>query len=95
MTACTVTLGSDDSPWETNITKDPEMMELPMKFNVSVTLNILTNAVPQKGGRFYTLAKQLNDTGETKNGNDNWLSDFKVNADIVPPPPEQSSTTQE
>ena len=87
--SCTVNLGSDDSPWETNITKDPEMMEVPMKFNISVTLKILTNAVPQKGGRFYTLAKKLDNNGETKNGNDNWLSDFNVNSDIVPPPPKK------
>ncbi len=39
--------------------------------------------MPQKGGRFYTLAKRFDDTGTPKRGSDNWLSDFRDNVDTI------------
>jgi hypothetical protein len=48
-----------DTTWEINIEDDPEMMQAPKKISVSMTLNIVTNELPQKGGKFYTLAKRI------------------------------------
>ena len=47
-------------------------------------LNIITNELPQKGGRFYTLAKRFHKTNQTKPGSDNWLSDMRVNEETIP-----------
>jgi hypothetical protein len=73
-----------DTTWEINIEDDPEMMQAPKKISVSMTLNIVTNELPQKGGKFYTLAKTFEDDDQAKDGNDNWLSDMKKNP-VRPP----------
>ena len=70
-----------DAPWEINIEKDPTMMQVPKKISVSCGFNVVSDSLPQKGGRFWALAKQFEESGEAKAGNDNWLSDSKGNID--------------
>ncbi len=72
-----------DAPWEINIEEDPTMMQVPLKIGVSLQFNMIGDYMPQKGGRFYTLAKRFDDTGTPKRGSDNWLSDFRDNVDTI------------
>ena len=80
----TYTLHDTNTNWEINIEDDPEMMQAPKKISVNMALNIVTNELPQKGGKFYTLAKRFNDDDQAIDGNDNWLSDMKKNP-VRPP----------
>jgi hypothetical protein len=84
ISSLTYTLHDTNTTWEINIEDDPEMMQAPKKISVSMTLNIVTNELPQKGGKFYTLAKTFEDDDQAKDGNDNWLSDMKKNP-VRPP----------
>jgi hypothetical protein len=68
------TFADADSVWEINIEDDPEMMEVPHKIDVQMSLYLITDAVPEFGGSMYTLAKRADQFG-TLPGNDNWLSD--------------------
>jgi hypothetical protein len=77
------TFGGDDSPWEINIEDDPNMMQAPMMISVKLSFNAVFDQLPQKGGRFYTLAKRFASDGTAITGNDNWLSDSKGNFDLV------------
>jgi len=63
-----------DSTWEINIEEDPEMMQVPHKIDVQMSMYLITDALPEFGGSMYTLAKQADKFG-TLTGNDNWLSD--------------------
>ena len=77
------TLHSADTTWETNIEKDPEMMQTPHKVDVNLTLTPITDWLPQKGGKFYSLAKRFDgESGLPRPGNDNWLSDTKDNVEL-------------
>lgn len=67
--------GVTEAPWEINIEDDPNMMQVPFKISVTMAFNVISDYLPQKGGRFYTLAKKFADGGVPKEGNDNWLSD--------------------
>lgn len=81
LTSCMYTLVDADTTWETNLVKDPTMMEVPFKVEVSLQFNVITDYLPQKGGRMYTLASKFTENGEPIKGNNNWLSDAKgVNA---------------
>lgn len=71
------TLHDSDTTWEINFEEDPDMMQAPHKVDVSMGLTMITNNLPQKDGRFYTLAKSFDEKGNANPGNDNWLSDFK------------------
>ena len=85
ISSLTYTLQDTDTTWEINIEQDETMMQVPKKISVTMGLNMITNELPQKGGRFYTLAKRFDgDTSEALAGNDNWLSDFKENVDATP-----------
>jgi hypothetical protein len=88
----TYTLHDGDTTWEINIEDDPEMMQAPKKIAVNMSLNIITNELPQKGGKFYTLAKRFEADDQAKDGNDNWLSDMKKN--LTPPPVKAGNNTQ-
>jgi len=71
-----------DAPWEINIEDDPTMMQVPKKISVSCGFNVITDYLPQKGGRFWTLAKTFEaKSAVPKAGNDNWLSDTLGNID--------------
>jgi hypothetical protein len=72
-----------DAPWEINIEEDPTMMQVPLKIGVSLNFNMIGDYMPQKGGRFYTLAKRFDETAMPKRGVDNWLSDFRDNVDTI------------
>lgn len=72
-----------DAPWEINIEDDPTMMQVPLKIGVSLNFNMVGDYMPQKGGRFYTLAKRFDETAMPKRGADNWLSDFRDNVDTI------------
>ena len=77
------TLHSADTTWETNIEQDPQMMQTPHKVDVNLTLTPITDWLPQKGGKFYSLAKRFDgESGLPLPGNDNWLSDTKNNAEL-------------
>ena len=72
-----------DAPWEINIEKDPTMMQTPHKIDVSLTFTPITDWLPQKGGRFYSLAKRHNgESGLPLPGNDDWLSDTRINGEL-------------
>lgn len=75
------TLHGTNTNWEINVENDSTMMEAPQSVTVQMTLSLITNELPQRGGKFYTLAKRFDEFGEAKAGNDNWLSDFKDNID--------------
>jgi hypothetical protein len=65
-----------DTTWEINVEQDPTMMQAPHKISVSLGLNVLTDWLPEKKGKFYSLAKSFNADGKPQEGGDNWLSDF-------------------
>ena len=78
------TLHSADTTWETNIEQDPQMMQTPHKVDVNLTLTPITDWLPQKGGKFYSLAKRFDgESGLPLPGNDNWLSDTKNNVELT------------
>ena len=76
ITSLSYTLNDADTTWEINIEDDPTMMQLPHKVTVQMSFNLLTDSLPEKGGRFYSLAKKYNKDGVSKRGGDNWLSEF-------------------
>ena len=64
-----------DAPWEINIEDDDEMMQVPLKIGVQCSFNMISDHLPKKGGRFYTLAKRFDPSSVPTEGKDNWLSD--------------------
>jgi hypothetical protein len=82
LTSVSYTFGMD-APWEINIEEDPTMMQVPLKIGVSLQFNMIGDYLPEKGGRFYTLAKRFNDVGIAKRGSDNWLSELPDNVDTI------------
>jgi hypothetical protein len=64
-----------DAPWEINIENDDDMMQVPLKIGVQCSFNMVSDYLPRKGGRFYTLAKNFDPNGTPYEGNNNWLSD--------------------
>jgi hypothetical protein len=90
LTSCMYTLVDADTTWETNLVKDPTMMEVPFKVEVSLQFNVITDYLPQKGGRMYTLASEFHSNGEPVDGNNNWLSDAKK----LPPSVKENSETK-
>ena len=70
-----------DASWEINIERDLQMMQVPKKISVSCGFNVISDYLPQKGGRFWTLAKKFEKDATPKAGNDNWLSDSLGNVD--------------
>ena len=74
------TIHDSDTTWEINIEDDPTMMQAPHRITVSCGFHVITDYLPQKNGRFYTLAKEFDDTGLPHEGKDNWLSDFLGNS---------------
>lgn len=84
LTSVSYTYDVGDAPWEINIEKDPNMMQVPFKISVQLQFNVISDYLPQKGGRFYTLAKRFaGDEAQPITGNDNWLSDAKGNLNIL------------
>jgi hypothetical protein len=81
ITSLAYTLHDQETTWETNIERDPTMVQSPHKVSVSLGLTLITNELPQKGGRFYTLTSNEGFTadGQTTAGSSNWLSDFLMN----------------
>ena len=78
------TLHNADTTWETNIEQDPQMMQTPHKVDVNMTVTPITDWLPQKGGKFYSLAKRFDGkSGLPLPGNDNWLSDTKNNVELT------------
>ena len=77
------TLHESETTWETNVLEEPDMMEVPKQINVSLGATMITDMVPQKDGRFFSLAKEFDaTTGTAVSGETNWLSDFNTNDDI-------------
>jgi len=85
LTSLTYTLVDSDTTWEINIEDDPTMMQAPHKVSVSCQFTVISDYLPQKNGRFYTLAKQFKADGTPIRGNDNWLSDSLDNANAKMP----------
>jgi hypothetical protein len=83
LTSVSFTLHDADTTWEINLEHDPTMMQAPHKVSVSCTFTVIGDDLPQKNGRFYTLAKEFDASGSAKPGNRNWLSDSLGNSDIV------------
>jgi hypothetical protein len=98
------TLSDSETTWEINIEDDPTMMQVPKKIEVNMGITIVTDELPQKGGRMYSLAKQFDEYGYSKDGSDNWLSGFESSKPIgiggivgsaeVATPPGTSTTEQ-
>jgi hypothetical protein len=72
-----------DTTWEINIEDDPTMMQAPHKISVTLSLHVITDALPQKNGRMYTLAKQFAESGVAIEGGNNWLSDINETASSI------------
>ena len=72
------TLGGSETTWEINIEKDPEMMQAPHYVSVNMQLKLITDVLPEKGGRFYALTQMNNydQDGISRVGSNNWLSDI-------------------
>jgi hypothetical protein len=85
ITSLSYTLHDSDTTWEINIEGDETMMQAPKIISVNMNLTIVTNELPQKGGKFYTLAKRFNEDGQSKPGTDNWLSDMLSNPEYIDP----------
>lgn len=85
LTSLTYTLVDSDTTWEINIEDDPTMMQAPHKVSVSCQFTVISDYLPQRNGRFYTLAKQFKADGTPIRGNDNWLSDSLDNANAKMP----------
>ena len=68
-----------DASWEINIEDDQTNMQVPFKISVTCQMNLIMDYLPQKGGRFYTLAKRYNSEATPIEGSDNWLSDMEGN----------------
>lgn len=84
LTSLDYTLVDQDTTWEINIEKDPTMMEVPHKVTVRCSFTMISDFLPQKGGRFYSLSKEYDSTGNPIAGNSNWLSDSLDNIDAIP-----------
>jgi len=82
ITSLGFTLHDSDTTWEINIENDPTMMQVPHKISVSMGLTPIMDQLPQKGGRFYTLAKEFDEQAQPKLGNNNWLSDANSNSNL-------------
>ena len=77
------TMQDSETTWETNIEQDGSNMQVPKQIQVSLGGTLITDYLPQKGGRFYTLAHKDNLTSDSPiKGTTNWLSDMKTNKDI-------------
>jgi hypothetical protein len=76
LTSLGYTLHDSDTTWEINFEDDPTMMQTPHKIGVSMGITPIMDYLPQKGGKFYTLAKTFDKEAIPKPGNDNWLSEF-------------------
>jgi hypothetical protein len=74
------TLIDSDTPMEINIEKDPQMMQVPHGVKVTLQMYMISDSLPQKGGRMYTLAKRFDNNSVPLEGNHNWLSDAKNTA---------------
>jgi hypothetical protein len=73
------TFVDSETTWETNIEHDSTMMQAPHKISVQMGLHVISDYLPEKRGRMYSLAKQYNSDGIAIAGGDNWLSDFGTN----------------
>lgn len=72
-----------DASWEINVEDDPEMMQVPFKIDVNMSLSVLTDELPQKNGKFYSLSKRFDGTtGLSKEGSDSWMSKFKTEKEV-------------
>jgi hypothetical protein len=74
-----------DAPWEINIENDAEMMQVPLKIGVQCSFNMVSDYLPRKGGRFYTLAKKFAPNSIPEEGKNNWLSDTDSAPLNIPP----------
>jgi len=83
LTSLSYTLQDADTTWEINIEDDPTMMQAPHKVSVSCQFTVIGDDLPQKNGRFYTLAKEWDASGSAKVGTNNWLSDSLDNSTLV------------
>ena len=66
------TLVDNETTWDINIEQDPTRMQVPNKIQVSMGLTVVTDYLPEKGGRMYSL-NNLPDKDDKGDGN--WLSD--------------------
>lgn len=74
------TLHSNDTIWEINLEDDKEMMQVPHMVDITMNFTLIHDTLPQKNGKFYTLAKTgVNKYGEREIGKHNWLNDFEPN----------------
>ena len=87
----TLTLADSDTTWDINIENDESRMQVSNKISVSMGFVVITDYLPEKGGRFYTLAKEAAENPRYhKPGENNWLSDFDVDIrDRIPAPVSQ------
>lgn len=69
------TMVDTDTTWDINIEQDTTRMQVPNKIQVSMGLTVITDYLPEKGGRMYS----LNNGNElTEKGDSNWLSDAVI-----------------
>ena len=87
-----------DTTWEINIEEDTDMKQVTHKIDVSMGLNMITDYLPQKGGKFYTFApaNSISPTGSPKSSEPGgWLNEFKTKGPIGTPNASPGATSQE
>ena len=83
LTSLNYTYYDDSTPWEINIEEDPAMMQVPHKVGVSISAKVITDWLPQNGGRFFTLAKDFDGkTAQPIEGSNNWLGEVKQTTEL-------------
>lgn len=96
LTSVQYTLQSTDTTWEINIEDDPTMMQAPKSISVTISANLITDTLPQKNGRMYSLAKQYENSIKygvrAMEGSDNWLSGFEDNVKPIDSAEKTSAT---
>ena len=81
------TFVDSDTTWEINIEEDTDMKQVTHKIDVSMGLNMITDYLPQKGGKFYTFAPEnsISPTGSPKTSEPaGWLNEFKTKGPGIP-----------
>ncbi len=71
LTALTYTI-NEESTWEINLEKDPDMYQMPKVVDVDVTFTVISDFRPQLYGRFFSLSPRGSEKSKY-NQNYNWM----------------------
>jgi hypothetical protein len=72
------TMQDNDTTWEINLEEDPTHKQVPMRVDINMGLQMLTDHLPQYKGQAYSL---YDDAEGNVSGDSNWLSDAVTTKD--------------